>query len=58
MPDAQQRPVILISGSGADSQSVGARAYKLLADEFLQNNKIPVVQLNAGNGQLAEPVGV
>lgn len=26
-----------------DSQSVGARAYKLLADEFLQNNNIPVV---------------
>ncbi len=25
-----------------DSQSVGARAYKLLAEEFLQNNKIPV----------------
>jgi chromosome partitioning protein len=30
-----------------DSQSVGARAYKLLADEFLQNNNIPVHQLGA-----------
>jgi chromosome partitioning protein len=28
-----------------DSQSVGARAYKLLAEEFLQNNNIPVHQL-------------
>ena len=38
-----------------DSQSVGARAYKLLADEFLQNNNVRAYELN---NSAPEPVGV
>ncbi len=38
-----------------DPQSVGARAYKLLADEFLQNNQIPVSQIGT---PMPEPAGV
>ena len=38
-----------------DAQSVGARAYKLLADEFLQNNNIPVFQ---EAGPVKEPAEV
>jgi len=38
-----------------DSQSVGARAYKLLADEFLQNNNIRTYPVP---DQAPEPVGV
>ena len=38
-----------------DSQSVGARAYKLLADEFLQNNNIRIDQMEPS---VAQPAGV
>jgi len=38
-----------------DTQSVGARAYRALADEFLQNNKIGVLQMNQ---QIVESAGV
>ena len=40
-----------------DSQSVGARAYKLLADEFLQNNNIRIHEPENGS-PVNEPVGV
>lgn len=39
-----------------DPQSVGARAYKLLADEFLQNNNIRTYQL--GGDSMVLPAGV
>jgi chromosome partitioning protein len=39
-----------------DSQSVGARAYKVLAEEFLQNNNIRLHELNATSNS-PEPVG-
>lgn len=38
-----------------DPQSVGARAYKVLADEFLQNNGVPVTEQPPA--AVAEPVG-
>ena len=36
-----------------DPQSVGARAYKLLADEFLQNNGIRPYEVSAPTVELA-----
>ena len=36
-----------------DSQSVGARAYKILAEEFLQNNNVNVHQLSEEIGMMA-----
>ena len=46
-----------------DSQSVGARAYKLLADEFLQNNQIRLYegepsQTPAQQPEVSNPAGV
>jgi chromosome partitioning protein len=44
-----------------DSQSVGARAYKLLADEFLQNNNVRIYELNSDQApqpSSAFPAGV
>jgi chromosome partitioning protein len=38
-----------------DPQSVGARAYKLLADEFMQNNNVRAYPLG---DPVPEPVGV
>lgn len=38
-----------------DPQSVGARAYRVLAEEFLQNNQVQVSQLGT---ELAVPAGV
>lgn len=40
-----------------DSQSVGARAYKVLAEEFLQNNHIPVHQLGEAKQDFSVPTG-
>ena len=40
-----------------DPQSVGARAYKLLADEFLQNNGISPYQNEPATAPDAQPVG-
>jgi chromosome partitioning protein len=41
-----------------DSQSVGARAYKLLADEFLQNNGIRSYPESSTDSIAEQPVGV
>lgn len=42
-----------------DPQSVGARAYKILAEEFLQNNNVRVSEIGSpGVGSAAVPAGV
>jgi chromosome partitioning protein len=41
-----------------DPQSVGARAYKLLADEFLQNNNVKAYRVGENIDTTAEMAGV